>query len=73
MAINGDDGDFGLDCWIDPESTGEPDQEFFSDDLGELKAEAERLIASGQFKYILLSRWSPDEDEWETLEEFGDA
>ena len=73
MAINKDDGEFGLDCWLDPESTGDADEELFSDDVEELKSEAQKLLNGGRYKYLLLSRWDDDKDEWVNVEEFEAA
>ena len=73
MAINKDDGEFGLDCWLDPGSTGDADEELFSDDVEELKSEARKLLNGGSYKYLLLSRWDDDKDEWVNVEEFEAA
>lgn len=70
MAISATEGEFGLDCWVDAESEAEADQELFSDDADELRAEAERLIGEGKFRYISLSRWDDAADAWVELEAF---
>ena len=73
MAINKEDGEFGLDCWVDPESTADADQELFCDNVDELKSEAQRLLSAGQYKYMLLSRWDDATEEWVNVEEFEAA
>lgn len=70
MAINKDEGQFGLDCWIDPKSEKEADEEFFSDSADELRTEAHRLIANGQYKFLQLSHWNEGRQDWDVLEAF---
>ncbi len=70
MAISATEGEFGLDCWVDAESEAAADQELFSDDADELRAEAARLIGEGRYTYISLSHWDEDTDAWTELEVF---
>jgi hypothetical protein len=63
MAINHEDGQYGLDIY-----ESKPQTEY-SDNLSELKARAAKLIEAGRFKYLVLSRWNASTKEWVEIEE----
>lgn len=72
MAIRHDDGQFGLDCWIDEDDESEPASEF-SDNQQELRERAEVLLRGGKYRYLVLSRWNPDlepEGDWVEIATF---
>jgi hypothetical protein len=74
MTTNATDGQFCLDCWVDPESEEYPDHCEYSENVEELRALAGRLIKGGRFKFLRLSRWNadatylPDEERWDEIE-----
>ena len=68
MAINQEDGDFALHCWIDPNSDDTENAVVFADSLEELQSHAEALIEEGKYAYITLSRWDEAADDWEEVE-----
>jgi len=70
VAIRTDDGQYALDCWEDPDRDDVEASTDYSDSLAELRAHAERLIAGGRFRYLELSRWNADHQEWDELEVF---
>lgn len=70
MAINTEDGDFGLDCWENGNGDGEPVYTEYSDDRGELEKRATELVEEGRFQYVVLSQWNDDADDWDALDEF---
>ena len=63
MVINHDDGQFGLDCWLSERDESDP-KSVYSDNVSELEAEADRLVALGHFQYLELSRWDAIQDDW---------
>lgn len=69
MAINGVDGRYGLDCWETKgsDAVGAPE---YSDDINELRERARALIRKGHFRYIELSEYNYQTDDWDKLEEF---
>jgi len=70
MAINMEDGEFALDCWIDPDQEGDPVTEY-SDDDEELRAKADGYLKAGKYKYMVLSQWDEDANDWDELGDFG--
>ena len=52
--MNQGDGRYALECWLDPDSLGDPDGNEFSDDLDETVERAKALISAGRFKYIAI-------------------
>ena len=70
MAINSEDGEFALDCWVDPDGDSEPVTEY-SDDDNELRARAQEYLRAGKYKYMVLSQWDEDANDWDELGDFG--
>jgi len=68
MAINQEDGDFALHCWIDANSEDVENAVFYSNSMEELQKHAEALIEGDKFTYITLSRWDAAGDDWEEVE-----
>ena len=70
MAIRPDDGQYALDCWFSVDDEGESAATEYCDQIAPLKARASILINAGRFRYVELSRWNADKDDWDTLETF---
>lgn len=69
MVIRHDDGRYGLDCWEKESDECEPATEF-SDDLNALYQRAALIINAGRYKYLVLSEWRADLDDWLELDIF---
>ena len=61
MPINHEDGLFGIDYWLDPESEEAADQEEFGDSAQEIRERALKVLKAGKYKYASLSRWEDGE------------
>jgi len=70
MSINSEDGQYGLDIWEDRRGEGDPDDCEYSDNIDCLRDRAKTLINGGRFKYVELSHWDADIDDWDVLETF---
>jgi hypothetical protein len=70
MAIRHDDGQFALDCWVDPDREDIEATTDYSNVLSELRAHADKLLAAGNYKYLILSRWNADSEQWVELETY---
>ncbi len=70
MAISNEDGEFALDCWADPDGDADP-VTLYSDDDEELRAKAQELLRAGKYKYMVLSQWDEDANDWDELGDFG--
>lgn len=68
-VIKHDDGQYALDCWLDEDDEGDPVTEY-SETIAPLKARAGILLKAGRYKYLELSRWNADKDDWDNLEIF---
>ena len=64
------DAEFALDCWVDPEDEGEPQQTDYYNTLAELRDAAERVISGGRYKFVELMRkkYVGNDYTWESLE-----
>ena len=63
VPINGNFGQFSAGYWLDPESTAAEDEAEYSDNFGELRLRALRVLAAGRFQYAVLYRLV--DDDWE--------
>jgi len=68
MALSAFEGNFALECWQDAESEGNGHC-VYSNDRDELLAEADRLLAAGHYSYITLTKYNPETDDWDVLDE----
>jgi hypothetical protein len=60
MAINPDDGTYGLDLWLGEDDEADPDDTEYSEDVDEIRARAELLMKAGRFRHAALYRWNGD-------------
>ena len=67
---NPDDAEFALDCWVDPDGDADPVTEY-SDDDNALRAKAQDYLKTGKYKYMVLSQWDEDANDWDELGDFG--
>jgi hypothetical protein len=67
-GINSFDGRYALDYWLDENSDDEPDSTDYADNVEELRNSAEKIINAGRYRYIVLSRWNPSEDDWDEID-----
>jgi hypothetical protein len=51
--VNQGDGRYAPECWLDPDSLGDPDDNEFSDDLDETVERAKALISAGDSSTLL--------------------
>ncbi len=70
MAISSEEAEFALDCWVDPDQEADPVTEY-SDDDEELRARAQEHLKAGKYKYMVLSQWDEDANDWDELGDFG--
>src|SRR5260370_12226570 len=66
--INSTDGTYAAEYWIDPDSTDDPDDNEYSENLEELRARALTVLKAGRFRYCNLCRWNAGTQAWDILE-----
>jgi hypothetical protein len=60
MAINHEDGTYGLDLWLGEQDEENPDDTEYSESADELRARAATLMKAGRFRQAALYRWGGD-------------